>query len=104
SRIIRSMVGRPLDNLFPDHEPKIGEEKFRVENWTVFHPVDGSRKVVDDVSFSVRAGEIVGFAGLMGAGRTELAMSIFGRSYGQQISGKVFLDGKPISTRTVQEA
>ncbi|MFB2554125.1 multiple monosaccharide ABC transporter ATP-binding protein [Herbiconiux liangxiaofengii] len=104
SRIIRSMVGRPLDNQFPPRTPNIGEEYFRVENWTAYHPVDTERKVVDNASFTVKAGEIVGFAGLMGAGRTELAMSIFGRSYGINISGKVFKAGKEIQTRTVSEA
>ncbi|MCU1405674.1 MAG: putative sugar-transport ATP-binding protein [Glaciihabitans sp.] len=104
TRIIRAMVGRSLDNQFPPHESHVGEERFRVENWTVHHPVDTERLVVDDVSFNVHAGEIVGFAGLMGAGRTELAMSIFGRSYGTGISGKVFKDGVEIQTRTVDEA
>jgi putative multiple sugar transport system ATP-binding protein len=104
SRIIRSMVGRDLNNLFPPRDPKIGEEVLRVENWTVHHPVDTSRKVVDDASFTVRAGEIVGFAGLMGAGRTELAMSLFGRSYGTNISGTVYKNGQEIQMRTVDEA
>jgi putative multiple sugar transport system ATP-binding protein len=104
TRIIQAMVGRPLDSQFPDRVPDIGAEKLRVENWTVHHPVDVARTVVDDISFSVRAGEIVGFAGLMGAGRTELAMSIFGRSYGTGISGRVFKDGVEIQTRTVDEA
>jgi len=103
-RIIRAMVGRDLDSLFPPREPLIGDELLRVENWTVHHPSDPSRVVVDDVSFSVRAGEIVGFAGLMGAGRTELAMSIFGRSYGSGIRGSLFKNGEPIEARTVEEA
>ncbi|MFD1715399.1 multiple monosaccharide ABC transporter ATP-binding protein [Amnibacterium flavum] len=104
TRIIRDMVGRSLDNQFPPRDPHIGGEKFRVEHWNAYHPVDVNRKVVDDASFHVNAGEIVGFAGLMGAGRTELAMSIFGRSYGNSITGKVFKDGVEISTKTVDEA
>jgi putative multiple sugar transport system ATP-binding protein len=103
-RIIKDMVGRDLEHRYPDHTPHIGEELLRVENWTVHHPLDRTRKVVDDVSFTVRAGEIVGIAGLMGAGRTEFAMSLFGHSYGSRISGRVFLRGKEIRTRTVAEA
>ncbi|MGJ0204697.1 sugar ABC transporter ATP-binding protein [Leucobacter sp. gxy201] len=103
-RIIRAMVGRELSQLFPEHRPNIGAEKLRVEGWTVRHPNDHDRIVIEDASFSVRAGEIVGFAGLMGAGRTELAMSIFGHSYGTVLSGRVFKDGVEIQTRTIQEA
>lgn len=89
-RIIRAMVGRDLDSLFPPRDPDIGDEILRVENWSVNHPGDPHRIVIDDVSFSVRSGEIVAIAGLMGAGRTELAMSIFGRSYGSKITGSVY--------------
>ena len=103
-RIIKAMVGRELNNLFPPHEPQIGRELFRVEDWTAYHPIDTGRMVVDHASFTVHAGEIVGFAGLMGAGRTELAMSLFGRLWGTNISGRVFKDGKEISTATVDEA
>ncbi len=104
SRMIRSMVGRALDNLFPPRTPNIGEEVFRVEGWNAYHPVDTHRQVVHDASFYVRAGEVVGFAGLMGAGRTELAMSLFGKQYGTKISGKVFRHGEEISTRSVNDA
>ncbi|WP_323985846.1 multiple monosaccharide ABC transporter ATP-binding protein [Microbacterium plantarum] len=103
-RIIKDMVGRDLEHRYPDHEPQIGDELLRVENWTAHHPQDPTRVVVDDVSVTVRAGEIVGIAGLMGAGRTEFAMSLFGHSYGTRISGKVFMRGKEIRTRTVSEA
>jgi putative multiple sugar transport system ATP-binding protein len=102
--IIRGMVGRPLDHRFPDHESTIGEEVLAIKDWTVHHPIDTSRKVVDCVSLNVRRGEIVGLAGLMGAGRTELAMSVFGRAYGTRISGQVFKDGKEIQIRSVQDA
>ncbi|KQZ10923.1 ABC transporter ATP-binding protein [Agromyces sp. Root1464] len=103
-RIIKDMVGRDLEHRYPDHTPHIGEELLRVEDWTAHHPQDTSRVMVDKVNLNVRAGEIVGIAGLMGAGRTEFAMSLFGQSYGSKISGRVFLRGKEIKTRTVAEA
>ncbi len=104
SRIIRSMVGRSLDNRFPDRDPHIGEELLRVEDWTVHHPEDTERMVVDNASLNVRAGEVVGIAGLMGAGRTELAMSMFGHQYGSKVTGRVYLRGKLIDTTTVPRA
>ncbi|MEY2848406.1 MAG: hypothetical protein RI885_1071 [Actinomycetota bacterium] len=103
-RIIKDMVGRDLEHRYPDHTPHIGEEILRVENWTAHHPQDPSRVMVDNVNLTVNAGEIVGIAGLMGAGRTEFAMSLFGRSYGSRISGKVFKNGREIKVRTVSEA
>jgi putative multiple sugar transport system ATP-binding protein len=104
-RIVRGMVGRDLTHRFPPRAAReIGDVVFGVSHWTVLHPIDQHRKVVDDVSLEVRAGEIVGIAGLMGAGRTELAMSIFGRTYGKYLSGKVFKDGREVSTRTVSDA
>ena len=103
-RIIRGMVGRSLDNRFPDHTPTVGEEIFRLEDWTVHHPIDSSRVVVDRANLTVRRGEIVGVAGLMGAGRTELAMSVFGRTYGTKISGKVFVNGKEVRIHSVTDA
>ena len=103
-RIIKGMVGRSLDNLFPDHESTIGEELFRVDNWSVMHPTIHDRKAIDDASIDVRRGEIVGIAGLMGAGRTEFAMSIFGQAWGRKIGGKAFLHGKELNLRTVEDA
>ena len=103
-RIIKDMVGRDLEHRYPDHTPHIGEEILRVEDWTAHHPQDPSRVMVDRVNLNVRRGEIVGIAGLMGAGRTEFAMSLFGRSYGSRISGKVFKSGEEIQTRSVAEA
>lgn len=103
-RIIRGMVGRDLEHRYPERSPRIGEVAFEIEDWSVRHPIDHRRKVVDGVSLNVRRGEIVGIAGLMGAGRTELAMSVFGRSYGSWTGGRVRLDGREIRTRTVPEA
>ena len=95
-RIIRGMVGRDLESFYPDRVSHPGEEVLRVEDWTVWHPTQ-DRKVVDGANFNVRAGEVVGIAGLMGAGRTELAMSVFGRSYGRDITGRLFMHGKEIA-------
>ncbi|WP_426625883.1 multiple monosaccharide ABC transporter ATP-binding protein [Leifsonia sp. McL0607] len=103
-RIIRGMVGRTLESRFPEYTPKIGEVLFEVRNWVVEHPQIPDRLVVKNSSFTVRRGEIVGFAGLMGAGRTELAMSIFGRSYGTYVSGEMYKDGREIRVRTVSDA
>jgi len=103
-RIIRGMVGRSLDHRFPDHTPQIGETFFEVSDWTVEHPQVPGRMVCKGSTFHVKHGEIVGFAGIMGAGRTELARSIFGRSYGRFRGGQITIDGKPVELTTVQQA
>ncbi|MDB5765856.1 MAG: gguA [Collimonas fungivorans] len=103
-RIIQNMVGREMADRYPKRSPEIGETIFEVKQWSVYHPIHPERQVIKGVDFNVRKGEIVGIAGLMGAGRTELAMSIFGRAYGQRISGKVFLRGKEIDVSNVQKA
>jgi putative multiple sugar transport system ATP-binding protein len=105
NRIIRGMVGRELSNRFPARENvKIGDVCMEVKNWTVHHPLTPAKKVVDDVSFYVRRGEVVGISGLMGAGRTELAMSLFGRSYGTGISGTLRMNGKEVHLKNVGQA
>jgi putative multiple sugar transport system ATP-binding protein len=98
------MVGRDMENRYPSRTPEIGEEILRVENWTAHHPIDSSRVVVDNISMNVKRGEIVGLAGIMGAGRTEFARSLFGKSYGTNISGRVFKDGKEIKIRSIADA
>src|SRR5688572_29964657 len=103
-RIISSMVGRPLENRFPPRDPKIGEVIFEVKNWSVYHPLHTDRQVIKGIDLTVRRGEVVGIAGLMGSGRTEFAMSIFGRSYGRHITGEVLLHGKPVDTSSVGKA
>ncbi|WP_432991075.1 multiple monosaccharide ABC transporter ATP-binding protein [Dactylosporangium sp. CA-233914] len=103
-RIVRGMVGRDLESRFPDHTPHIGDVFFEVRDWTVRHPISAERLVCKNSNFVVRRGEIVGFAGLMGAGRTELAMSVFGRSYGVWQSGQIFKDGQEIQLKSVAEA
>src|SRR4029453_11196640 len=102
-RIIRGMVGRDLESFYPDRTSSPGAEVLRVEDWTVWHPTQ-DRKVVENASFNVRAGEVVGIAGLMGAGRTELALSIFGRSSGREMSGRALVPTKKAKTPGVAEA
>ncbi|AEI94171.1 multiple monosaccharide ABC transporter ATP-binding protein [Roseobacter litoralis] len=103
-QIVRDMVGRSMENRYPARARNAGDVLFEVENWSVTHPEHAERQVVKDVSFNVRAGEVVGIAGLMGAGRTELAMSLFGRSYGRNATGTVRINGKEINTSTVIRA
>lgn len=102
--IIRHMVGRSLSDRYPPRQPDIGDTVLEVRNWTVHHPVHSERRVVDDVSFHLRRGEVLGIAGLMGAGRTELAMSLFGHSYGRNISGEVLIEGRSVNVSSVPAA
>lgn len=94
--IISAMVGRKMEDRFPKRTPQIGDVCFEVKDWCVEHPVFDGITVCDHVNFNIRKGEVVGISGLMGAGRTELAMSIFGHSYGSNIRGKIFMNGKEV--------
>lgn len=102
--IVRDMVGRDMNRRFPTRVSDVGEVLLAVENWNVWHPEQQSRQVIKDVSFKVRRGEVVGIAGLMGAGRTELAMSLFGRSYGKDIEGDIRIDGEQVVLENVNKA
>ncbi|MGN0344364.1 MAG: ATP-binding cassette domain-containing protein [Lachnospiraceae bacterium] len=104
-RIIKGMVGREMTNRYPVREGvTIGDTIFEVKNWNVYHPDDANRQMLKNINLHVKAGEVVGLAGLMGAGRTELAMSLFGHSYGQKISGQTFIHGKEVQMKTVKDA
>jgi len=102
--IIKAMVGREMADRYPPRTPKVGDTVFELRDWRVFHPVHTDREVVRGLNLSVKRGEIVGIAGLMGAGRTELAMSVFGRSYGRRIAGTALMNGQPVDVSTVSKA
>lgn len=105
NKIIKDMVGRELSNLFPDRKHNIKDRiTFEIKNWSVYHPIDTERKILHDVNIHVKEGEITGIAGLIGAGRTELAMSVFGKSYGKRITGQLFKDDKEIVFNSVDQA
>jgi putative multiple sugar transport system ATP-binding protein len=103
-RIIRGMVGRDMAHRYPQRTPHVGDVVFEVRDWRVHHEADAAREVIRGVNLKVRRGEIVGIAGLMGAGRTEFAMSVFGRSYGQRTSGTALIDGHEVDISTVRKA
>ena len=104
-RIIKGMVGREITDRFPKRPGvEVGDINLEVENWSVYHPLYPEKKVVDNVSFNVRKGEVVGIYGLMGAGRTELAMSIFGKSYGTGITGTMKLNGEVVDLKNIKDA
>jgi putative multiple sugar transport system ATP-binding protein len=103
-RIIKGMVGRDLTQRFPERESNVGDTILDVRNWNVYHPQREEQKMIDNVSLHIRKGEVVGIAGLMGAGRTELAMSLFGGAYGKKISGTVYKNGQEIKFKSVSDA
>ena len=104
-RIIKGMVGRELTNRFPSRDHNIGSEVIlEAKDWTVYHPVYTEKCMDKKVNFKVHKGEIIGFSGLQGAGRTELAMSLFGKSYGSNISGQEFINGKEVHLKNENDA
>jgi putative multiple sugar transport system ATP-binding protein len=103
-RIIKGMVGREITDRFPRRNSKIGDVMFEIKNWTVYNPDDPERKKLDNINLYVRSGEVVGLAGLIGAGRTELATSVFGKYYGVNISGQTLIRGKEVQMNSVSDA
>ena len=92
--LIKHMVGREIDNIYPTREHvSSGEVILEVRNWSAYNPALG-RSILNDINFTIKKGEIVGFAGLMGSGRTELALSIFGNPDGYQTRGDILIEGK----------
>jgi putative multiple sugar transport system ATP-binding protein len=104
ARIVKSMVGREMTDRYPHREPKIGEKLFEVRDWRVEHPLHAGREVIKSVNLHVNRGEIVGIAGLMGAGRTELAMSVFGHAYGRNVTGSAYMGGREVDVSSIQKA
>ena len=104
ARIIKGMVGREMTDRFPKRESHPGEIGFEVRNWTVKNPLNPDRLVNENISLNVRKGEVVGISGLMGAGRTEFAMSVFGKCYGSGITGQLFIGGREVNLNSVQDA
>ena len=104
-RIIKGMVGRAMDDRYPERQRNVGREvMLEVKNWTVHHPLYQEKIVDDNISFKVHRGEVVGFSGLQGAGRTELMMSLFGRSYGSHITGEIYINGNKTELKSPEAA
>lgn len=93
-RLIKHMVGREIDNIYPKREPHPSDDVvLEVRNWTAYNPAVG-RTILRNVDLRLKKGEIVGLAGLMGSGRTELALSIFGNPDNYRISGELYVHGQ----------
>ncbi|MCA1625465.1 MAG: xylose ABC transporter ATP-binding protein [Acidobacteria bacterium] len=102
-RVIALMVGREVGDIFPKTSHEFGETALEVKNLNVFDTDVTDKKIVDDISFSVKKGEVLGIAGLMGAGRSELLMAIFGAWNGKN-SGEVFVEGRKVDIDSPSEA
>lgn len=103
-KIIKGMVGRELSSRYPERIRNIGSTYFEIKNWSVASRTNINNVLLKDINLKVSKGEVIGLSGLIGSGRTELALSMFGHSYGLPIKGQVIKDGKVISTKTIEEA
>lgn len=104
NRIIQGMIGRQMTNRFPEKTNEIGEINYEIKNWTFSNPINSDKLLLDDVNIKIHKGEVVGISGLMGAGRTELALTIYGNPPGDKISGNIYKNGEEISVNNVKEA
>lgn len=94
--LIKNMVGRAIENIYPEREKKpIGDVIFEIRNWNAYDPRKG-REILQDININIRRGEVVGITGLMGAGRTELALSLFGNSARYKVSGEMLIKGQGV--------
>jgi putative multiple sugar transport system ATP-binding protein len=102
--LIKHMVGREINNIYPPREhTQSSEVVLEVKNWNAYDPALG-RSILKNVNFNIKKGEIVGFSGLMGSGRTELALSLFGNSKGYRINGEMFVGGRPVHFKNTHNA
>ncbi len=102
NQIVEDMVGRKIDDMYPKEKVPLGSEVLRIENFTVKHPFISTKNIVENISFVLREGEILGIAGLVGAGRTEIANAIFGTL--KPIDGEIYLNGKKVDITTPLQA
>ena len=101
--LVEEMVGRKVENLYPKTEVEIGDEVMRVEHLTVPHPTIPGKNIINDISFNLRRGEILGIGGLVGAGRSEAIGAIFGQ-YNKGVSKEVYINGKKVEIHKPQDA
>ena len=98
------MIGRKMTNRFPPKENKIGQISYEIKNWTYKNPIIDNKLLLDDININIRQGEVVGISGLMGSGRTELALSLYGYPPGEKVSGSIYKNGKELKINSVKEA
>lgn len=103
-RIIKGMVGRDLTDRYPKRDSNLKDIMFELKDWNVVSRSNKNKNILKNISFNVKKGEVVGIAGLMGSGRTELALSIFGETFGKKVSGIAIKDGKEIDITTIEKA
>lgn len=101
--LIEEMVGRKIENLYPKEQTEPGDEVLRVEHLTVPHPSIHGKNIVDDVSFTLHKGEILGIGGLVGAGRSECLGAVFGQ-YQKNVKKKVFINNKEVQIKNPLQA